>query len=57
MFSALEYETNHGASTLQSFFDSSIPKLRHPQVQGWAEELMSEREQLKKDNSKSTGKQ
>ncbi|KIM44756.1 hypothetical protein M413DRAFT_67581 [Hebeloma cylindrosporum] len=54
---ALEYETNHGASTLQSFFDSSIPKLRHPQIQGWAEELMSEREQLKKDNSNSTGKQ
>lgn len=54
---ALEYETNHGANTLQSFFDSSIPKLRHPQIQGWAEELMSEREQLKKDNSNSTGKQ
>jgi putative hydrolase of HD superfamily len=53
MFAALEYETNHGANTLQSFFDSSIPKLQHPQVQGWADELMSEREQLKKDNSNS----
>jgi len=51
---ALEYETSHGASTLQQFFDSSIPKLRHPEVNGWAEELMSERERLTKDNSDST---
>ncbi|KDR67713.1 hypothetical protein GALMADRAFT_273060 [Galerina marginata CBS 339.88] len=46
---ALEYEKNHGAQTLQPFFDSSIPKLQHPQVQEWGHGLMNEREQLKKD--------
>ncbi|KAF8966259.1 HD domain-containing protein [Flammula alnicola] len=45
---ALEYEKNHNAS-LQPFFDSSIPKLHHPQVQEWGQDLMAEREQLKKN--------
>jgi putative hydrolase of HD superfamily len=53
----LEYETNHGTSTLQPFFDSSVPKLRHPEVKAWAAELMSEREQLKKNNSNPTANQ
>jgi len=39
---AFEYESNHGAS-LQPFFDSSVPKIQHPQVQGWAEDLIKER--------------
>ncbi|KAH9479817.1 5'-deoxynucleotidase hdd1 [Psilocybe cubensis] len=39
---ALEYEKNHGAS-LQPFFDSSIPKLQHPQVQEWGQGLLGER--------------
>jgi len=51
---ALEYEINHGSSTLQPFFDNSVPTLRHPEVKEWAQELMSERGQLKKDNSNST---
>ncbi|KAH9479859.1 5'-deoxynucleotidase HDDC2 [Psilocybe cubensis] len=40
---ALEYEKNHGAN-LQPFFDSSIPKLQHPQVQEWGQGLLEERQ-------------
>ncbi|TEB33077.1 HD domain-containing protein, partial [Coprinellus micaceus] len=40
---ALEYERNHGPSTLQSFFDSSIPQIRHPEAQQWGRDLMEER--------------
>ncbi|KAJ7114134.1 HD domain-containing protein [Mycena epipterygia] len=39
---ALEYERNHGAS-LQPFFDSSLPNLRHPEVQAWGKDLLEER--------------
>ena len=30
------------------FYDSSIPKIRHPQVQQWGQDLMAEREELQK---------
>ncbi|KAF5316330.1 hypothetical protein D9619_006498 [Psilocybe cf. subviscida] len=51
---ASEYERNHGAS-LQPFFDSSVPKIQHPQVQGWAKDLMEERTSFKhQGNSDST---
>ncbi|KAJ6617023.1 HD domain-containing protein [Mycena sp. CBHHK59/15] len=40
---ALEYERDHGA-TLQPFFDSSLPNIRHPEVQGWGKDLLAERE-------------
>ncbi|KAJ3509168.1 hypothetical protein NLJ89_g5364 [Agrocybe chaxingu] len=46
---ALEYERNHGATTLQPFFDSSIPKLQHPQIQAWGQDLLAERERMKND--------
>ncbi|PPQ85248.1 hypothetical protein CVT25_010021 [Psilocybe cyanescens] len=48
---ALEYERNHGAS-LQPFFDSSVTKIRHSQVQEWGQGLMEEREQMKNRSMK-----
>jgi len=46
---ASEYEQRHGIN-LQGFFDSSLPKIRHPQVQQWATDLEKER------NGKSNGR-
>ena len=45
-FIALEYERNHGAKDLQTFYNNSIPNVRHPQVQQWSQDLMVEREKL-----------
>ncbi|KZT70809.1 hypothetical protein DAEQUDRAFT_764378 [Daedalea quercina L-15889] len=42
---ASEYETNHGMTTLQPFFDTSIPFIRHSEVKQWGEDLIAEREQ------------
>jgi len=42
---ALEYERDHGVS-LQPFFDSSLPNLRHPEVQEWGKDLIEERQAL-----------
>ncbi|TFK51989.1 HD domain-containing protein [Heliocybe sulcata] len=39
---AREYETRH-ARDLQGFFDSSVPHLRHPEVQKWGSDLMAQR--------------
>ncbi|KAK2462253.1 hypothetical protein APHAL10511_005749 [Amanita phalloides] len=39
---ALEYE-KRGATTLQCFFEASIPQIRHPEVQSWASSLREER--------------
>ncbi|EIN09460.1 HD domain-containing protein [Punctularia strigosozonata HHB-11173 SS5] len=44
---AFEYERDHGMKTLQPFFDSSLPNIRHPEVQGWGKDLLAEREQFK----------
>ncbi|KAH9840034.1 HD domain-containing protein [Rhodofomes roseus] len=41
---ASEYERNHNMTTLQPFFDSSIPHVRHPEVRRWSEDLLAERE-------------
>jgi len=48
---AHEYEKAHDAS-LQGFFDSSIPKLQHPQIQSWGEDLLTERESLRQERKK-----
>jgi len=40
---ASEYEQRHGKS-LQQFFDSSLPKLRHPEVKDWGQALSAQRE-------------
>ncbi|KAH9933407.1 HD domain-containing protein [Fomitopsis serialis] len=40
---ASEYERNHGMATLQPFFDSSVPYIRHPEVKQWGEGLIAER--------------
>ncbi|KAF8328401.1 HD domain-containing protein [Cantharellus anzutake] len=39
---ASEYEKRH-RKDLQPFFDSSISKIQHPEVQGWAADLITER--------------
>ncbi|KAF9461078.1 HD domain-containing protein [Collybia nuda] len=41
---AFEYERDHGAETLQPFFDTSLPMIRHPEVRSWGEDLSQERE-------------
>jgi putative hydrolase of HD superfamily len=43
---ALEYEKRHNRN-LQTFFDSSIPKLGHPEVREWGMDLVAEREHFK----------
>lgn len=44
---ALEYERAHGSQTLQPFFDSSIPHLRHSEVREWGADLLREREEMR----------
>jgi putative hydrolase of HD superfamily len=43
---ALEYEQAHGSQTLQPFFDSSLPHLRHTEVREWGADLLREREEM-----------
>ncbi|KAI0060664.1 HD domain-containing protein [Artomyces pyxidatus] len=43
---ALEYEREHGMTTLQPFFDSSIPLVRHPEVRLWGADLLQERKDV-----------
>ncbi|EKM50521.1 uncharacterized protein PHACADRAFT_129797 [Phanerochaete carnosa HHB-10118-sp] len=45
---AFEYERNHDMKTLQSFFDSSLPHLKHPEVKQWGEDLAAERERFRR---------
>ncbi|KAI0339421.1 HD domain-containing protein [Trametopsis cervina] len=48
---AFEYEKNHGMTTLQTFFDSSIPNIRHHEVSQWGQDLLAEREGYMKEVS------
>lgn len=42
---AMEYERSAmGGKTLDSFFHNSIPRIRHPEVTKWAENLLAERQ-------------
>ncbi|GAA5842432.1 hypothetical protein JCM9279_005381 [Rhodotorula babjevae] len=43
---AVEYENTQGCQTLQEFFETTIPRILHPVVKGWARELMAERRTL-----------
>jgi putative hydrolases of HD superfamily len=43
---ALEYERARGSQTLQPFFDSSIPHIRHTEVREWGADLLREREEM-----------
>ncbi|EGN92097.1 hypothetical protein SERLA73DRAFT_66326, partial [Serpula lacrymans var. lacrymans S7.3] len=36
----------HGAQTLQPFFDSSLPYVRHDEVKSWGNDLVQEREKI-----------
>ncbi|KAF7796829.1 hypothetical protein EIP86_008013 [Pleurotus ostreatoroseus] len=47
---AFEYERNHGTNHMQTFFDSSLPNIRHPEVQQWGHDLSAERERLHKNH-------
>ncbi|TNY19269.1 HD domain-containing protein [Rhodotorula diobovata] len=40
---AVEYENSQGCQTLQEFFETTIPRILHPVVKGWARDLMAER--------------
>lgn len=42
---ASDYETRDRTETLQPFFDSSLPHIRHPEVKSWANDLEIERQQ------------
>ncbi|KAL5537010.1 hypothetical protein ACEPAF_833 [Sanghuangporus sanghuang] len=45
----LEYERRYEDKQLDAFFESSIPKLNHPEVQQWGADLMQERETMLED--------
>lgn len=38
-----EYEADRGSDQIQPFFESSIPKIQHPEVMKWGHELMQQR--------------
>ncbi|KAF8524172.1 HD domain-containing protein [Gautieria morchelliformis] len=42
---ASDYERREGTTTLQSFFDNSLPHIKHPEVKSWADDLEAERAQ------------
>ncbi|KAH9849835.1 HD domain-containing protein [Lenzites betulinus] len=48
---ASEYERNHGMKTLQPFFDSSLPFIKHPEVQAWGQALADERQKTREQQS------
>ncbi|KAI0358246.1 HD domain-containing protein [Trametes cingulata] len=50
---ASEYERNHGMQTLQPFFDSSLPFIRHPEVQQWGQALAEERRNAQRSSTTS----
>ncbi|KAK0488597.1 HD domain-containing protein [Armillaria novae-zelandiae] len=43
---AFEYERTYTARNLQTFFDTSLPKIRHTEVREWSEDLLKERKEL-----------
>lgn len=43
---ALEYERRYADQKLDSFYDSSVPKINHPEVKAWGADLMNERQEL-----------
>ncbi|KAK0218274.1 HD domain-containing protein, partial [Armillaria fumosa] len=45
-FLAFEYERTYTARNLQTFFDTSLPKVRHTEVREWSEDLLKERKEL-----------
>ncbi|PLW57575.1 hypothetical protein PCANC_01177 [Puccinia coronata f. sp. avenae] len=39
----VEYERREKLDSIQTFFDTTVPLIKHPEVQEWAHELMDER--------------
>ncbi|KAF7430495.1 hypothetical protein PC9H_006203 [Pleurotus ostreatus] len=56
-YQALEYERRNEEKDLQSFFDSSLPFIRHPEVQGWGKDLLNERNGGSSSGSKADSSQ
>ncbi|KAL5531569.1 hypothetical protein ACEPAG_4446 [Sanghuangporus baumii] len=50
---ALEYEKRYEDKQLDAFFESSIPKVHHPEVQQWGADLMQEREKMHEERRNS----
>ncbi|KAL7338235.1 Proteophosphoglycan ppg4 [Rhodotorula toruloides] len=40
---AVEYENSQHCKTLQGFFETTVTRIQHPVVKGWARELMAQR--------------
>ncbi|KAH8116332.1 HD domain-containing protein [Phellopilus nigrolimitatus] len=45
---ALEYERRHEEQQLGAFYESSVPKIQHPEVKEWGADLMAERVQMQR---------
>ncbi|KAK4701186.1 5'-deoxynucleotidase, partial [Phenoliferia sp. Uapishka_3] len=39
----VEYENSQNIRTLQQFFETTVPRIQHPLIKGWAHELMQKR--------------
>ncbi|POV97652.1 hypothetical protein PSHT_14470 [Puccinia striiformis] len=39
----VEYEKRDKLDSIQTFFETTVPLIKHPEVKGWANELMDER--------------
>ena len=50
---AFAYERRTGQD-LQTFYDSSIPGIRHPEVRAWATELEAERKEAQQGRAAAT---
>ncbi|KAF5310510.1 hypothetical protein D9758_018783 [Tetrapyrgos nigripes] len=48
---ALEYERDRGTPSLQAFFESGIPHIRHPEVQAWGRDILEERKRTFPESS------
>lgn len=42
----VEYERRYKLDSIQSFFDTTVPFIKHTEVQAWANELMDERSSI-----------
>ena len=50
--SALEYERRYEDKKLDPFYESSLPKINHPEVRAWGGDLMTERQEMLQDRER-----